>query len=131
MNAEHEADSAGELSKENVAVALCGLLEKLFSATLVAPALSQVGLTIGDQVKFFRIRNLMRLNKRLERVIEERNLSENDLKKLSLSVGFPLLEKASYQDDEFLQEKWANLLASALEKKRDEDTDELLAKFRH
>ena len=65
----------------------------------------------------------MRLNECLERVIKERNLVEEDLKKLSLSVGFPLLEKASYQDDEFLQEKWANLLASAMEKRENEDTD--------
>ena len=122
MNTEQEMNSADELSKENVAIVLGGLLDKLFSATLVAPALSQVGLTIGDQVKFFRIRNLMKLNESLERVIEKRSLDRSNLKKLSLSVGFPLLEKASYQDDEFLREKWANLLASAMDNRNDEDT---------
>lgn len=105
-----------EPGMKEVVIALSGLVEKIFSATLVAPAFSQVGLTIGDQVKLFRIKNLITLNEKLDRVIEERKLDRDDLKKLSLSVGFPLLEKASYQDDEFLQEKWANLLASSMEK---------------
>ena len=117
MNAGREVEGGDEFRKEDVAIALGGLLDKLFSATLVAPALSQVGLSIGDHVKLFRIRNLISLNERLERIIEERSLDRSDLRKLSLSVGFPLLEKASYQDEEFLQEKWANLLASAMERK--------------
>ena len=28
--------------------------------------------------------------------------------------GLPLIEKASYQDDSFLQERWANLIANSL-----------------
>ena len=119
MSTEQEVDGTGVSGKENVAIALGGLLDKLFSATLVGPALSQIGLTIGDQVKLFRIKNLMSLNKRLEQALMKRNLDKDDLQKLSLSVGFPLLEKASYQDDEFLQEKWANLLASAMGKKEE------------
>ena len=122
MNTEHETQGGGELSKESLAVALSGLLEKVFSATLVAPAFSQIGLTIGDQIKFYRIRNLIRLNEHLEGIIQQRNLNESDLQKLSLSVGFPLLEKASYQDDDYLQKKWANLLASTMQK--DESKDE-------
>ena len=121
MNGENEADNGGELSKANVATALSGLFEKMFAATLVAPALSQVGLTFGDQVKFYRIKNLIRLNEHLEQVIKERNIDQSNLNKLSMSVGFPLLEKASYQDDEFLQKKWANLLASTMEKGKSED----------
>ena len=33
---------------------------------------------------------------------------------LAMSVGLPLLEKASYQDNDFLQERWAHLIANSL-----------------
>ena len=122
VDTDQELDGCGGLSKESAALALTHLVEKVFSATLIAPALSQIGLTLGDQVKFFRIRNLVRLNEHLEEVLKERNLNSTDLKRVSLSVGFPLLEKASYQDDDMLQKNWANLIASAMEKKdRGED----------
>lgn len=115
MDVEQQSDTSGELSKESAVVALTGLLEKMFSATLVVPALSQIGLTIGDRLRFFRMKNLLSLNRRLGEVLEQRNLRESDVKSISLAVGLPLLEKASYQDDTVLQSNWANLLASAME----------------
>ncbi len=114
MNAEQDIDCSAGLSKGHVVVAITQLLEKVFGTTLVAPALCQINMTIGDQLKFFRIRNLSLLNEELERVLRDRNLDTCDLRTLSLSVGFPLLEKASYQDDQYLQRKWANLLASSM-----------------
>ena len=121
MNTEPGADGSGELGKESAVVALSGLVEKVFAATVVGPVLNQIGLTIGDQFKYYRMKNLIRLNRHLEEVIKERNLDKSDLKNVSLSVGFPLLEKASYQDDDALQRNWANLLASAMNKDRNGD----------
>ena len=69
------------------------------------------------------MKNLLRLNDRLEKVIEEKNLDKSSLQKLSLSVGLPLFEKASYQDDEVLQKKWANLLASGMVKSEEGDNE--------
>ena len=120
MSVEHEKDSDGALGKGGV---IDGLAEKIFPATLIGPALSQIGLTIGDQAKYFRIKNLLRLSDRLGKVIEEKNLDKNSLQKLSLSVGLPLLEKASYQDDAVLQQNWANLLASGMEKSEKRDNE--------
>ena len=107
------ATDDGAASK-GLAIALTGLLETLFSASLVGPALSQIGLTIGDRIKLYRVRNLMRLNEKLDKAISERGLDRGTLTDVALSVGLPLLERASYQDDEVLQEKWANLLASSM-----------------
>ena len=67
------------------------------------------------------MKNLIRLNRHLEEIIKERNLDKSDLKNVSFSVGFPLLEKSSYQDDDVLQRNWANLLASAMEIGRNGD----------
>lgn len=117
MNAEHDLDGSGGLSEASVVATITELLEKVFGPTLVAPALSQINLTIGSQRSFFRLRNLLRLNQELESVLRDRNLNTRDLTNLSLSVGFPLLEKASYHDDQDLQQKWANLLASSMANK--------------
>ena len=121
MTEEHDPETTSGLSKEVVAAALTRLVEKIFSATVIGPALSQIGLALGDQIKYFRIKNLVSLNQQLEDVLEARNLDKKDLNRVSLSVGFPLLEKASYQDDEVLQRNWANLLASAMEQGETED----------
>ena len=122
MNAEDAmGGGSNKLIKTEIAIALASLLEKMFSTTVIGPALSQIGLVLGDQIKFFRIRNLVRLNEHLEDVLKERKLDPSNLQQISLSVGFPLLEKASYQDDDVLQKQWANLLASSITKHEDED----------
>ena len=94
--------------------ALKGLADNIFSASVVGPALSQIGLTLGDQAKLFRVRNLIRISNKLEQILDEKGLDVDHLRKVSLAVGLPLLERASYQDDEVLQQMWANLLASAV-----------------
>ena len=103
-----------ELGKKEGAMVLVPLAEKIFSSTLVGPALSQMGLIIGNHARLFRIKNLIAINEKLDGILDERNLERGDLKNISLSVGLPLLEKASYQEDDFLQEKWANLIASSM-----------------
>ena len=107
----------------SLATALTGLLEKLFSASLVGPALSQLGATVGDQVKSFRVRNLMRIGEQLDEVLADRGLDRSDLSGIAMSVGLPLLEKASYQDDAVLQRRWVNLLASSMQSGGDNDFD--------
>ncbi len=95
--------------------ALTRLAGNIFAATVVGPALTQLGQALGDQARLFRIRNLIRISDQLERILTEKDLNANHVRKVSLAVGLPLLEKASYQDDEVLQRMWANLLASAME----------------
>ena len=111
-----DADGEGDLGKKDLAIALSGLFERMFAASVIAPALSQVGMTIGDQAKYYRIKNLVRLNEHLKKTLEERGLGADDLGGISLAEGLPLLEKASYQDDDYLQKKWAGLIASLMEK---------------
>lgn len=93
MSSDQGAEPTKEFGKETVAIALGRLFETVFSASVIGPALQQVGLTIGDHVKSYRIKNLMSLNQKLDEVFEERGIDRDALQKVSLSVGFPLLEK--------------------------------------
>ena len=88
---------------------LCGFMKQLFG-----PSVEQVGEIGGDWARYWRLRNLLAIKTRVDRIVEAEGIGSGDLRHLSLSVGLPMLEKASYQDDSFLQEKWANLIVGSL-----------------
>jgi len=99
-----------ELTKIKTAIqAARGLASRLFG-----PAADELGEISGDWARYWRLRNLVVIQEKVEKVLQAKGLDYGDLHHLSLSVGLPLLERASYQDDSVLQEKWANLMAASL-----------------
>ena len=85
-----------------------------FAQRLFGPSVDQVGLVLGDWVRLWRAKNLLSIKERMDRILQEKGFDPAAGRHLTLSVGLPLLEKASYQDDSFLQERWAHLIASSL-----------------
>ena len=83
---------------------------------LLGPGSEHVGEIIGDFAASWRLRNLAKLNAKLGRI-----LPATPAMYLSPRVALPLLEKASYEDDDYLQEKWAHLIAGALAEDPDGD----------
>ncbi len=79
---------------------------------LLGPAADQVGGTFGDWARYWRCLNMIKIGKKLAERIEAEGLDDSKLHHLPLSVGLPLIERASCHDDSVLQEKWANLMAS-------------------
>ena len=109
-------------STGQVAVAaIAELANKVFATSVVGPALSQLGLVLGDQAKLYRVANLVRINQKLDRILSEKGVSRGETVSIAASVGLPLLERASYQDNDYLQEMWANLLASSLTGEHSQD----------
>lgn len=99
-----------ELIKMKTAIqTVTGLASRLFG-----PAADELGEISGDWARYWRLRNLVVIQEKVERVLQAKGLDPGDLHHLSLSVGLPMLERASYQDDSVLQEKWANLMAASL-----------------
>ena len=80
---------------------------------IAGPASSELGLMLSDRVKAWRMNNLIRVSEKFDRICDERGLNRYDLQSLSIDVGLPMLERASYEDDEELQEMWAKLMVSA------------------
>ena len=85
-----------------------------FSRRLLGPGADEVGQIVGDWARLWRIKNLISIKKKFERICQEQGIDPSEGRYLPLAVGLPLLEKASYHDDHFLQERWAHLIASSL-----------------
>lgn len=85
-----------------------------FSLKLLGPAAEQFGLMAGDWARVWRLKNLLSISGKVDRICQEEGINLADGHHLAMAVGLPLLEKASYQDNDFLQERWAHLIASSL-----------------
>lgn len=103
---------------EEISEALAGTLKTVNSLLmrLFGPGTEQLGLLTGDWAKLWRLRNLTAILTKADRILREQNISPGEGRHLALSVGLPLLERASCQDDPFLQARWAQLIASSLRK---------------
>ncbi|MDE0358397.1 MAG: hypothetical protein OXN92_11790 [Gammaproteobacteria bacterium] len=86
----------------------------VLASRLLGPGVDELGEISRDFARYWRLRNLMAIQEKVEKVLQAKGLDYGDLRHLSLSVGLPLLERASYQDDSVLQDKWANLMAASL-----------------
>lgn len=69
-----------------------------------------------DDAKFKRWKNAQNLLVKARRITEG---MDEQLQEPPLKLSMPLLENASLEDDDELQEKWANLLANTLTQKKD------------
>jgi len=64
-----------------------------------------------DEAKFERWENAQKLMIKAKKIIDD---SQKEIKKPPLKISTPLLENASLENEEDLQNKWANLLANSL-----------------
>ena len=88
-------------------------------------ASKELGLMISDQVKAWRLSNLVRISEKFDRICLDKKIQRNDLQALGISIGLPMLEKATYEEDDELQEMWANLMVSAMTDDSSDDIGDL------
>ena len=98
------------MSIEINSFAACGAM--LLYNLLKVPV-QEIGNIIGDCFRDYRLKNLEEISKKHLRNIEKRHLAKEDLRVVSLKIGLPLLNEASLETDETLQEIWAKLLTNA------------------
>jgi len=82
-----------------------GLLKRL-----LGPAIDEAGLILQDKVRVYRLKNTLRALDRVRTLLSEADIEP---RQVPLRALLPLLDGVSMEDDEFLREKWARLLASA------------------
>lgn len=82
-----------------------GLLKRL-----VGPAIDEAGLILQDKVRTYRLKNTVRALDRVRALLRQADIEP---RQVPLRVLLPLLDGVSLEDDEFLSEKWARLLACA------------------
>ena len=68
---------------------------------------------LKDQVFYWRAKNALDLQDKLDRILEIRHL-ENP-KAIPLRLAIPFLKSATLEDDSTLQDRWAGLLANAMD----------------
>jgi Abortive infection alpha len=84
-------------------------LVKGFVEKIAGSALEETGLLISDKIKMVRFKNQLKMLQKAQEIVKENGFN---IKQISLKTLVPLLEYSSLEDDETLQEKWANLLAN-------------------
>ena len=68
----------------------------------------------GDRLKFMRWERQLRLYDREQEILHQRGVG-NHLRTVPPKLALPIVENASLEEDDELQDLWANLLASALD----------------
>lgn len=82
--------------------------EKLMSK-LFGPSIKEFGELFADNVRFRRLRNQIKILNKTRELLDKNGLESHEL---NLKTIIPLIEKSSVEEDELLQDKWANLIAS-------------------
>lgn len=87
-------------------------LAKDFLNKLIIPTVEETGLLIREKITMWRFNNQVKM------LIKAKENCENhgiNLKTVSLKVLCPLLDYASLEENEILQDKWANLLTNMVD----------------
>ena len=88
--------------------------EKLgsFLSTIFGEGLKYLGGTFSDWTKYFRYKNFLNLKDKVQAIHEKREVVGKTIP-IPPRYAIPLLEAASTEDDETIQDMWAGLIASA------------------
>src|SRR6476620_9323347 len=78
--------------------------------TLAGPAAEEIGLSFRDSVQVWRLKRQARLFERVQEICAEAGIEPHAVK---LSFLFDVVDKGSLEEDDVLQDHWANLLANA------------------
>lgn len=73
----------------------------------------ELGNIMGDYLRQIRLKNLERISHKFKRQQTEKHIADDDLRTIPLNIGIPLLNAASLEDNDVMQELWARLLLNA------------------
>lgn len=85
---------------------------KEFLGKLIMPSVEEVGLLIQDKVKMWRLNNQIKMLNKARTICEQNKIN---IRSISPKLIAPLLEGASLEEDENMQEKWAALLSNLID----------------
>lgn len=85
---------------------------KSFLGKLIGPAFEEIGLLIQDPIRMWRFRNQVRILKKAEKICNRNNIAPKDI---PIKMLVPLLDTASLEDQEEMQDIWATLLSNLVD----------------
>ena len=90
-------------------------IAKDFVDKLIGPSVEQIGLLFADNIKYFRFKNQVKILIKAKEYVESKNI---DTKSIPLKILVPLIEKASLEENEELQNKWAIMITNLADSKK-------------
>jgi len=87
-------------------------LAKEFLGKLISPTIEEIGLLAGDQIKYIRFKNQVKILLKARNYVQQKNIN---IKEVPIKILVPLLEMASLEEDENLQDKYAAMLANMID----------------
>jgi hypothetical protein len=82
-----------------------------FVANLICEPLELASGMISDRLRFARVKRLLRISSGFGELVKKRGIGQ--FRRISPKLVLPMLEYASLEDEDELQDLWASLLASA------------------
>lgn len=90
-------------------------LLKSFLDKAIGPTVEEFGLAISDNLKIRRLKNQIKNLEKAKKIAEENNVN---VKEINLKALFPYLEGAALEEDDNLQDMWANLFVNYIDSDR-------------
>jgi len=87
-------------------------LAKEFLGKLISPTIEEIGLLAGDQIKYIRFKNQVKILLKARNYVQEKHIN---IKEVPIKILVPLLEMASLEENEDLQDKYAAMLANMID----------------
>ena len=84
-------------------------LVKDFAEKLIGPTIEEVGLLMSDKIKYYRFKNQVNILVKAKEYVKKKNI---DIKEIPTKILVPLLENASLEVEEEMQEKWAFMIGN-------------------
>ncbi len=105
----------GELNIKSSTVEKGLDLAKEFLQSVMKPSLDEVGELFADKVKLWRIKNQVRNIEKVKAIVEKEGINT---KAINMKVLFPYLDAVALEDDETLQDMWANLFVNYVDSEK-------------
>lgn len=114
---EESAKAVAEVAKLGTASVDAGVkLGSFFVKVLGEPFQDAVGL-LGDRLRLYRFQNQVVIMDKVDKILNEREVSNT--RPIPPKFAIPIMEYASLEEDENLQDIWCKLLANGLDPNRD------------
>lgn len=101
---------------EALATGMKAAMETLFEPVkdlvqkVAGPVAEELGLTLGEHVRQFRMKRELRLWTRTKEMLKDAGISP---RQVALKLLYPLIQNGVLEEDDSLQDKWAALLANS------------------
>ena len=113
---DEEAKAAQEIAKVTGRSLDSGERVMKFFRTFIGEAPEELGETVTAWTRYFKFKNFLAIHDKVEAIVAKRKC-EGKMVPIPARIGIPLLEAATQENDETLQNKWAALIANAADPK--------------